>query len=171
MASRLDSKVSRSVLLRRFSEFSTAGSFILLCLQDKSTGKKSHIVLENDEWYFCTQKMLNLSYSSTNEYTQYMVEHATDCFPVPADTFRELNQLFNAPEREDYIQDSRKGAQFFRDKYLERVPWFSGLAIREQKDANDRSFLRVLLELGFIVRRDCESGRRYVEEIEGDPGQ
>jgi len=57
---------------------------------------------------------------------------------------------------------------FFREKYLESVPWISGFIIREKKHAYDRSFLRILLEMGFVVRRECESGRLYVETAELD---
>ena len=58
--------------------------------------------------------------------------------------------------------------EFFREKYLESVPWISGFIIREKKHAYDRSFLRILLEMGFVVRRECESGRLYVETAELD---
>jgi hypothetical protein len=162
------STIPRSVLLRRFSEFSTAGSFILLCLADKSTGERSHIVLENDEWYIYSRSMGIHFFSSSEEYTRYMVEHANDCVPVPVEAFRELNRLFGAPQKEEFIHASRKGIPSLRQEYLERVPWVSGYEIREWKYAHDRSFLRVLLELGLVVRRECESGRRYVEAAEVD---
>jgi hypothetical protein len=104
----------------------------------------------------------------SKEYIQYMVEHATECFPVGTEVFQELNHLYGAPEKEEYIQASWKGVSFLRQTYLERVPWVSGYEIRERKYAFDRSFLRVLLERGFVIRRECESGRRYVEAAEVD---
>jgi hypothetical protein len=95
-----------------------------------------------------------------------MVDHAADCIPVPTTIFQELNGLFRALEKEEYTTDVVKGIQFFREKYLESVPWISGYEIREKKHAYDRSFLRILLEMGLVVRRECESGRLYVEMAE-----
>jgi hypothetical protein len=164
----LESTVPRSVLVKRFSEFSTAGSFILLCIQDNGSKDTSYIVLENEEWYFYSQRMEILSFTSHEEYTEYMVEHATNCISVPTKIFEELDRLFRAPENEEYTQDGLKRIQFFRQKYLDSVPWTSGYIIREKKHAYDRSFLRILLELGLVVRRECESGRLYVERAEVD---
>jgi hypothetical protein len=163
-----DSLVPRSVLLKRFSEFSTAGSFVLVCLQDEATGERTHIVLENEEWYFyCGSKGI-LSFPCRAEYTRYMVEHANECFPVHSKVFQELNHLFGAPEKREYIQARRKGISFLRNKYLKKVPWVYGYEIRDRRYAYDRSFLRMLLERGFVIRRECESGRRYVEAAEVD---
>ncbi|MDD1712091.1 MAG: hypothetical protein LUQ69_02865, partial [Methanoregulaceae archaeon] len=125
------------------------------------------IVLENDEWYYYSQEMGIFPFVRREEYMLYMVEHATDCFPACTETFQELNRLFSAPEKEEFFEAGRKGVRFLRDTYLERVPWLNGYAIRE-RHAQDRSFLRVLLELGLVVRRDCESGQRYVETAEVD---
>ena len=163
-----ESMVPRSVLVKRFSEFSTAGSFILLCIRDSGSKDTSYIVLENEEWYSYSQRMDILSFTGHEEYIQYMVEHAADCIPVLTKTFKELNRLFRAPEKEEYIQNGLQGIQFFRQKYLESVPWISGYIIREKKHAYDRSFLRILLEMGLVVRRECESGRLYVETAELD---
>jgi hypothetical protein len=163
MAPDLESPVPRSVLLRRFSEFSTAGSFVLVCLRDEATVERTHIVLENEEWYFyCGSKGI-LSFPCRAEYTRYMVEHANECFSVGTEVFNELNHLFGAPVKDEYIQASREGISFLRQNYLEKVPWVSGYGIRDRRYAYDRSFLRMLLERGFVIRRECESGRLYVE--------
>jgi hypothetical protein len=158
-----DSLVPRSVLLKRFSEFSTAGSFVLVCLQDEATGERTHIVLENEEWHFYSMRKGILSFPSMEEYTRYMIEHANECFPVHSEVFQELNHLFGAPVKDEYIQASREGISFLRNKYLKKVPWVYGYEIRDRRYAYDRSFLRMLLERGFVIRRECESGRRYVE--------
>jgi len=52
-------------------------------------------------------------FTSQEEYTQYMVDHAADCIPVPTKTFQELNGFFRAPEKEEYTRDGIKGIQFF----------------------------------------------------------
>jgi hypothetical protein len=166
MAPDFGSLVPRSVLLKRFSEFSTAGSFILLCLMDKTTGEKSVIVLENDEWYSYSQQMKIIPFANTTDYTRYMVEHASECIPVPAETFQELKHLYGAPKKEEFIRAEKEGIGFIRQQYLERVPWVSGYEIRDHELRYDRSFLRLLLKMGLVVRRDCESGRRYVEKAE-----
>jgi|GEM_PF-1823342 hypothetical protein len=162
----LEPLVSRSVLVKRFSEFSTAGSFILLCIQDNESKDTAYIVLENEEWYFYSQRMEILSFTSHEEYTGYMVDNAANCIPVPTRIFQELDRLFRAPCKEEYTGDVVKGIHFFRQKYLVKVSWISGYEIREKKHAQDRSFLRILLEMGLVVRRECESGRLYVEMAE-----
>jgi len=164
-------KVTEDVLRRRFGEFSTAGAFVLVKIQDRATGERAVIVCENTDWFFAAREF-DHSLSHEKEYTAYMIRNYGTFLPVPGKVFRELVGSFGAAQGDAYAGDAVRGIAFVAGKYLERFEWSPGgshaYRVRDRKLAYDRSFLRLLLELGLVVRRDCESGMIYVEALEID---
>ncbi|MFH1125554.1 MAG: hypothetical protein V1703_00370 [Candidatus Altiarchaeota archaeon] len=169
------SDISEDVLKRRYGQFSTAGAFISLFVRNKESGREAYAVVENEDWYLMLTREEGREFKDTGDYTQYMIENHQRCFEVKDSTFNELMK-FEAPAKDEYEKDKSEGVQHVKNKYLEKFYWNAPkntgayvYFIREEKYAYDESFLRVLLELGLVVRRECESGHRYVEagEIDG----
>ncbi len=163
------------VLRRRYGEFSTSGAFVLLHIKNRETGECAHAVCENMDWYLIARDEGIFTGKADEEYVDFMVKNHDRLFEVSGTSYGELLKL-DAPEREAYAQLKSKGIPYLADNFLTRWYWNAPqntgpymYNITEEKHAYDESFLRVLLEMGLVVRRECESGQRYVEpeEIDG----
>jgi hypothetical protein len=165
------------VLRRRYGEFSTAGAYVLLHVKNRETGECAHVVHENMDWYLIARDEGIFIGDADEEYVDFMVKNHDRLFEVGDASYTELLKL-DAPEREAYARLKSKGIPYLVDAYLTRWYWNAPkntgpyvYNITEEKYAYDESFLRVLLEMGLVVRRECESGQRYVEPEEIDePG-
>ncbi|MBN1899669.1 MAG: hypothetical protein JW827_12920, partial [Spirochaetes bacterium] len=64
--------VPESVFKKRFSNFSTAASFILVCIREKETHTKEMIVMENMSWYSYLFKEKIFTKKEHDEYVRFM---------------------------------------------------------------------------------------------------
>lgn len=166
--------IPADVLRRRYGEFSTAGAFILLRIRNKETGEYADAVYENMDWYLMATRGNIIPVKGEKEYIEFMIENYDRSFDVSDADFKELIK-FDAPAKEEYEAIKAKGIPYLVSSYLEKWYWNAPkntgsymYLIREEKYAYDESFLRVLLDMDLVVRRECESGHRYVESKEID---
>ncbi len=161
------------VLRKRYGEFSTAGAFISVCVENKDLKQKSTIVCENAYWYDILTKKTNYFKGSARQYVDFMLKNHDQCFQLSADVFKELSKTHEALRKDAYEMDMDKvkGVSYVANKYLKKNFWNANkydYVFRDNKYESDRSLLRMLLELGLVVRRDCESGQGYIEPKEID---
>ncbi|MBU1078528.1 MAG: YiiX family permuted papain-like enzyme [Spirochaetes bacterium] len=168
--------ISKNILKKRFNNFSTAGSYILVCIQDKESEKKEFIVCENEEWFLLLLKEKEYSIHDEKEYSPFMLAHYNTCFKFSNRKFSELSGEYGAPRKNEYDILKKKGlhniiSTFFTKRYW-NAPKNDGQYAYFIKDhrkySRDRSFIRILLEMGLVVRRECESGYLYIESDEID---
>jgi hypothetical protein len=163
--------VSEDVLRRRFSEFSTAGAFVLVKIQNSETGEQSVIVCENTDW-FLTAKRQSYPIASQDEYINYMMHYQDTFLPVPPNSYQHMAGNFDAGVHDAYTEDAALGMALIVEKYLEKFYWSPGGAhayrIRDRNLSRSADFLRMLLEMGLVLRRECESGMVYIEAGEVD---
>ncbi|MBN1899406.1 MAG: hypothetical protein JW827_11565, partial [Spirochaetes bacterium] len=166
--------VPESVRKKRFSNFSTAASFILVCIKEKGTDNKEMVVIENMSWYSYLFKEKIFTKKEHDEYVRFMMKHHTKCFAVSQDTFRVLTEYYRAPVRKEYEEIKKKGAGYVISKYCDRFYWNAPrntgpyAYFIKKEYARDKSFQRMLLEMGLVVRRECESGAIFIEPEEAE---
>jgi hypothetical protein len=162
--------VTEDVLRRRFSEFSTAGAFVLVKIQNSETGEQSVIVCENTDWYL-TAKRQDYPVANQSEYINYMMHYQDTYLPMPGSTYQNLVSNYGANEQST-AEDAGRGMALIAERYLEKFFWSPGgshaYRIKDRNLSRSAAFLRLLLEMGLVVRRDCESGMIYVEAKEID---
>lgn len=164
----------QDVLSRRYGEFSTAGAFILVCISNKESGKTAEIVCENTEWYDILTKETAYFKGNEKEYLDFMLKNHDKCFELSALAFDKLAKELSVPKNEVFEKDKNKGIKFVAEKYLKKNSWSPSnydYIIRDKRFEHDRGLLRMLLESGLVVRRDCESGQRFIEAKEVDAAQ
>lgn len=164
---------SKTALEERFGNFSTAGTFVLIRIQNASTNENAVILCENLEWFDVFMKIPQYSGYTQNEYTDLMVKKYNQTFVLPADLYGKLAETHPRAFSKTCDQDKEKGMQFVADKYLEKRYWDRArnsyvYNIKQQEGINNRSIIRMFLEMGFVVRRDCESGEIYIGSDEVD---
>ena len=160
---------SEDILNRRYGEFSTAGAYILVCIGSEESDLKTFIVCENTDWYITLTEETASFKGNDEQYLKFMIKNYNKRFSLPETVFNKLVKEYSAPKNKAFETDKSKGLKHVVSKYLQKNTWSPGsyyYSIRINTYQNNRSFLRMLLELGLVVRRDCESGMIYVESKE-----
>jgi len=153
--------LTRHILLRRFGEFSSAGSFVMVKIKNADREEECSIVCENTDWYLFISALKEYSFSSDEDYTDYMIAHYDEVFELSSDKYEEMKNSYEAPSLHEFEEAKKAGISFVADTYLKKGQY--GYFIRDKKLEHNRSLLRMLLEMGLVVRRECESGNIYVE--------
>ena len=165
--------ISERVLGERFGNFSTAGSFVLIKIQDASSQENSVIVCENEDWFVALATIPEYADYTDKQYTDLMLKKYDQTFIVNTELFKKLSVSHAAPLIEEYDKAKAKGLKYIVDTYLKKGYWDTAknkgvYIIKSSKSGDARSLLRMLLEMGFVVRRDCESGERFISSEEID---
>ena len=154
---------NEAILRKRFGEFSTAEAFVLLKIKDQKSGEKSFIVCPNTDWYMTLSE--EKSFPSQKDYVDFMVKNYDKEFVLSHEAYKELVKLYEA--KPDFEELRGNGIDYIVKTYLKKYYWSPGgsydYVFKDEKLSRNRSFLKILLELGLILRADCESGMIYVE--------
>jgi len=162
---------SQDVLKRRYGVFSTTGSYIIVNVENRENGEQSTLVCENTDWYLNLLDLKEHFIFTKQDYTRFMVEKDGTVFQIPGELFNDIKKSCEAPPPIEFEQDREQGLSHVAGKYLQKFLWPSGEKhawLVAQEFQKNRSFIRLLLEMGLVVRRDCENGRYYVEPDEID---
>ena len=165
--------ISEPVLRERFANFSTAGSFVLIKIQDVSSRESSAIVCENTEWFDALVTMPEYAGFTDKQYTDLMIRKYNQTFVVAAALYKKLSVAHAAPLNEKFDKIKTREMQYIADTYLQKKYWDASknnyvYLIKNTNTDDARSLLRMFLEMGFVVRRDCESGEIYIAPGEID---
>ncbi|MEQ8188439.1 MAG: hypothetical protein ABRQ39_10765 [Candidatus Eremiobacterota bacterium] len=156
---------NEDVLRKRFEEFSTSESFVLIKIKDRNSGEKSSVVCTNTDWYMTLYNEKEYSFPSQKDYVDFMVKNYDKEFVLSHEAYKELIKISAAET--DFEGLRGKGVDYIVKTYLKKYYWSPGgsydYIFKDEKMSRNRSFLKILLELGLIVRSDCESGMIYVE--------
>ncbi len=151
-------KMDESILKRRFDEFSTSGAFVLIKLQNTATKETMDIVCENTDWAFMCKDSLKLV-PSLKEYTDYMVKNYNKTFGVSDKIYSAMK---GAKAGDSYIKYAKTPWEDVKAEFLEKERGFYNL--KNAAFARNPDFIKMLLLHNVVVRRDCVSGRIYVQE-------
>jgi len=166
-----DHMSSQDVLRRRYSVFSTTSSYVTVNVENRDSGEQAALVIDNTEWYMSLLDLKEHFIFTKQDYIRFMTEKHDTVFQLPGDLFSQLKKSYEAPPPLEFEKDREQGLVHLADRYLQKFSWSPGgdhaWLVKPELQGN-RSFLRFLLEMGLVVRRDCESGRIYVEPQEID---
>lgn len=158
------------ILKKRFGEFSTAGAFVLIKIQNKKTGDKAFIVPENTDWFMYVLEEKEYGIKNEEDYLNFMLKEYDRYFELSDEKYKELTGSFEAKKVPEFQEIKEKGLTYLLENYFEKYYWNPGgsyvYSFRDEKLEHNRDFLMVLLEIGLVVRRECESGMIYVEPVE-----
>lgn len=140
-------------------------------VENRDSGEQAALVIDNTEWYMSLLDLKEHFIFTKEDYIRFMLEKHDTVFQLPGDLFNELKKGYEAPPPLEFENDREQGLAYLADRYLQKFSWSPGgdhaWLVKTELQGN-RSFLRLLLEMGLVVRRDCESGRIYVEPQEID---
>lgn len=158
------------ILKKRFGEFSTAGAFVLIKIQNKKTGDKAFIVPENTDWFIYILEEKEYGIKDEEDYLNFMLKEYDRYFELSDEKYKELTCSFEAKKVPEFQKIKDKGINHLLENYFEKYYWSPGgpyvYSFQDEKLEHNRDFLMILLEMGLLVRRDCESGMIYVEAME-----
>lgn len=163
-------------MVRRYGQFSTAGAFVLVRVRNKANGEEADVVCENTQWFLVLYRDESYATKNENEYLSFMLNHDGECFEISDNAFCELSKHGTALATSEYEVVKQKGLKCVVGTYFTKLYWnapantgpYAYFVTDQRKLAHDRSFIRMLLEMGVVVRRECESGQIYVEPDEVD---
>ncbi len=150
--------MDESILKRRFGEFSTSGSFVLIKLQNAETMETMDIICENMSWAFICKDDLKLILES-KEYTDYMVKNYNKTFAVGNEIYLKLK---GAQAGDTYMEYSQVPWQSVKAEFLEKERGFYN--IKDRNIERNADFIKMLLHHNVVVRHDCYDGSVYVQE-------
>lgn len=164
-------QVPTNVLRKRYDNFSTAQTFVLIFIESKELGQKAAIVCDNSRWHQILTERTNYFKGNKQQYIDFMLENHDQRFNLSADVFNELVKYYDAPKSDAYEKDKIKGVPFLANKYLEKRCSKNNCSYSFRDDKyswRDRSVLRMLLESGLVVGRGCEDDRLWIDAEEVD---
>lgn len=150
------SAVAKSLAQRRYTRPSTEVNFILVTIQKKSTGEQAVVVIDNTDWITYCAKM-GIPVQPHEKYVEYMTEHGNEPFVMEDVAYDKLSRMAAAEPSAELRAMSREdiAKKYFRE--FER-----DYTLADSELCGDASFLRLLLEKGFIVKIGCESGVMFI---------
>ncbi len=151
-------KVDKYILERRFGEFSTSGSLVLVKVKNTKTQEQMEIVCDNTEWMFVCQDDLKLV-SKSKEYTEYMIKNYRQIFELAPETYAKLKVYKTG---DSYKSESPKGWEEIKKEFFEPEKMY--FVLKDKTLAKNRDFLRMLLEQNVVVRNTSYDGSLYVQE-------
>jgi hypothetical protein len=156
-----------NVLRKRFEEFSTSESFVLIRIKDRNSGEKSSVVCTNTDWYMTLLNEKDYSFPFQKDYVDFMVKNYDREFILSHEAYKELIKFSEAKPVKDFEEIRGNGVNYIVKTCFKKYYWSPCgpyvYVFKDEKLSRNRSFLKILLEFGLIVRSDCESGMIYVE--------
>lgn len=149
--------INSNILEKRYSDFSSDISFILLKV--RNANKEAYVVYDNKSWSRLCQRQLALVKDS-KEYVSYMVKNHDKTFDVPSNVF---NEMIIAEAKQPNFKE--KTWQEIKAAYFEEErPRLYKLKDSNLRLGRNMSFLRLLLEQNLFVGQGSYDGAIFVTE-------
>ncbi len=132
---------------------STEISYILLDIKNEKSSEVKTIVIDNTEWMTVWAEKIGFTTEPHEDYVYFMSVHEKIPFIVSPEVYEQLSKYeAEAPKAEwSNLTPEQIRETFFEEYDREYM-------LKDRSLRFDGSFLRLLLEKGFAVHIDCESG-------------
>lgn len=132
---------------------STEISFILLDIKNEKTSEIKTIVIDNAEWMTVWAEKIGFTTEPHEDYQYFMSVHEKIPFIVSPEVYEQLSKYeTEAPKPEWSSLTPEQIRETFFEEYDREY------MLKDRNLRFDGSFLRLLLEKGYAVHIDCESG-------------
>ena len=148
MKNNVDSRAEAKYMLP-----STQISYILLIIENKESSEKKTIVIDNAEWMTVWAEKIGFTTEPHEDYVYFMSVHEKIPFIVSPEVYEQLSKYEAEAPKEEWasLTPEQIRETFFEEYDREYM-------LKDRNLRFDGSFLRLLLEKGFAVHIDCESG-------------
>ncbi len=150
-------RIPSDVLQRRFSEFSSNSTFVLIKVKNSLTKEEMTAAPDNAFWYYIGTTHGNLP-TDKQEYVRYMTAYAHSIMVLDPQGYEKL-KYYQA--NDSFVHDRNSSLKTIINKYF--LQSLIGYTLIDPEMGKNPAFIRMLLEHGLVVRKDGCSQEVYVE--------